>query len=82
MVYFLYPETRRLSLEQIDHIFEGKGYGLSGFTQGVTESIKGPAAIVVEPPVSHAHHLQHLPGNQEDREKGEPTAVNVEYANS
>ncbi|OJJ48030.1 hypothetical protein ASPZODRAFT_115447 [Penicilliopsis zonata CBS 506.65] len=31
IVYFLYPETKGLSLEEIDHIFEGK----RGWTQGV-----------------------------------------------
>lgn len=38
IVYFLFPEMGGLSLEQIDHIFEGKGQGWSGFTQGVRES--------------------------------------------
>lgn len=41
LVYFFYPETRGLSLEKIDQIFEGdRGHGLSGFTQGVRESVK------------------------------------------
>ncbi|OJJ50375.1 hypothetical protein ASPZODRAFT_13459 [Penicilliopsis zonata CBS 506.65] len=39
IVYFLYPEVRGLSLEQIDHIFEGKGHGWSCLTQGVRESV-------------------------------------------
>lgn len=38
IVYFFFPETGGLSLEQIDHIFEGKGQGWSGLTQGVRES--------------------------------------------
>lgn len=82
MVYFLYPETRGLSLEQIDHIFEGKGHGVSAFTQGVFESIKGPAAIEVPPSAAQHHHMQAVNGNAQDREKGVPMAVNVEYANS
>lgn len=45
MVYFLYPETKGLSLEQIDHIFEGKGHGWDCLTQGVKESIKGPVDL-------------------------------------
>lgn len=40
IVYFLFPETGRLSLEQIDHIFEGKGHGWNGLTQGIRESAK------------------------------------------
>ncbi|KIW66365.1 hypothetical protein PV04_05701 [Phialophora macrospora] len=39
MVYFLYPETRGLTLEQIDHIFAGHKQGL---TQGVKESTRMP----------------------------------------
>jgi hypothetical protein len=40
LVYFCYPETRGLSLENIDNIFAGDvGHGLSAFTQGVRESV-------------------------------------------
>lgn len=42
MVYFLYPETKGLHLEQIDHIFEGRSEGLGCLTQGVRESVKNP----------------------------------------
>lgn len=44
IVYFLFPETGGRSLEQIDHIFEGKGQGWSGLTQGVRESTRKPLA--------------------------------------
>lgn len=43
LVYFLYPETKGLHLEQVDHIFEGK----SGITQGVHESIHSRPTIGV-----------------------------------
>ncbi|OQU98458.1 hypothetical protein CLAIMM_04244 [Cladophialophora immunda] len=39
LVYFCYPETKGVTLEEIDHIFLGKGHGLSALTQGVRESI-------------------------------------------
>jgi len=39
MVYFCYPETKGVTLEQIDHIFLGQGKGLGALTQGVRESI-------------------------------------------
>lgn len=45
MVYFLYPETKGLHLEQIDHLFEGKAEGLGCLTQGVRESIKSPPTL-------------------------------------
>lgn len=41
LVYFLYPETKGLHLEQVDHIFEGK----TGITQGVHESIHSPPFV-------------------------------------
>lgn len=41
LVYFLYPETKGLHLEQVDHIFEGK----TGITQGVRESIHTPPVV-------------------------------------
>lgn len=44
MVYFLYPETKGLHLEQVDHIFEGK----TGITQGVRESIHSPLFVDME----------------------------------
>ena len=49
-MYFLYPETKGLSLEQIDHIFEGQGNGWSCFTQGVKESSQGDLAIEASRP--------------------------------
>lgn len=47
MVYFLYPETKGLHLEQIDHIFEGgaDSKGLGCLTQGVRQSIKNPPQV-------------------------------------
>lgn len=46
IVYFCYPETRGLSLEQIDHIFYGKGTKTNFLYQGVRESIRQrPAAL-------------------------------------
>jgi hypothetical protein len=45
LVYFCYPETKGITLEQIDHICLGKGKGFSALTQGVRESI-------------HAKHVQ------------------------
>jgi hypothetical protein len=39
LIYFCYPETKGVTLEQMDHIFIGKGTGLSALTQGVKESI-------------------------------------------
>lgn len=47
MVYFFYPETKGLSLEQIDHIFLDKGHGWDCFTQGVKESINSPPDLGV-----------------------------------
>lgn len=47
MVYFLYPETKGLHLEQIDHIFEGGSKGLGRLTQGVRQSIKNPPHVGV-----------------------------------
>ncbi|KUI62552.1 Sugar transporter STL1 [Cytospora mali] len=41
LVYFFYPETKGLHLEQVDHIFEGK----TGITQGVRESIHNPPLV-------------------------------------
>lgn len=41
LVYFLYPETKGLHLEQVDHIFEGK----TGITQGVRESIHNAPVV-------------------------------------
>lgn len=41
LVYFFYPETKGLHLEQVDHIFEGK----IGITQGVRESIHSPLFV-------------------------------------
>lgn len=41
LIYFCYPETKGLPLEQIDHIFEDQHpTGLAHLTQGVRESIK------------------------------------------
>lgn len=45
MIYFLYPETNGLSLEEVDHIFSDKGYGWDCLTQGVKESIAGTTEI-------------------------------------
>ncbi|OGE49952.1 hypothetical protein PENARI_c019G08736 [Penicillium arizonense] len=39
LVYFCYPETKGITLEQIDRIFVGKGTGLGALTQGVKESL-------------------------------------------
>lgn len=56
MVYFLYPETKGLSLEQVDHIFEGKGHGWSCFTQGVRESLKNrPTQPMPTDPATEQH---------------------------
>lgn len=89
MVYFLYPETRGLSLEQIDHIFEGKGHGWNCLTQGVRESVKGVGVIEAGMPahlrrrdVEHDGHGQDAPGLLDDTCKEGPTAVGVENANS
>lgn len=43
LVYFLYPETKGLHLEQVDHIFEGK----TGITQGVREKSHSPHVVDV-----------------------------------
>ncbi|TPX15812.1 uncharacterized protein E0L32_000146 [Thyridium curvatum] len=56
MVYFLYPETKGLSLEQIDHIFEGKGHGWNCLTQGVKESTRTAVDLGV-PEQSSASHV-------------------------
>lgn len=42
MIYFFYPETKGLHLEQIDHIFEEGCTGWGHLTQGVRESVKSP----------------------------------------
>jgi hypothetical protein len=39
LVYFCYPETKGITLEQIDRIFVGEGTGLGALTQGVKESL-------------------------------------------
>lgn len=84
MVYFLYPETKGLSLEQIDHIFEGQGQGWSCLTQGVRESIKGAAAIEAARPEhlrlrDTENALQDSSASVGDKEV--PTSVNLEHAN-
>lgn len=84
MVYFLYPETKGLSLEQIDHIFEGQGQGWSCLTQGVRESIKGAEAIEAARPEhlrlrDAENALQDSSGSVGDKDV--PTSVNVEHAN-
>lgn len=45
MVYFCYPETRGLSLEQIDHDFYGKGTSTNWLYQGVRESVLRQSAL-------------------------------------
>jgi len=72
LVYFCYPETRGLSLEQIDHIFYGKGTKKNWPFQGVRESIhQRPAALV-------AADVE----NSEDEKKGETNEEHVENATS
>jgi len=73
MVYFLYPETKGLSLEQIDHIFEGRGHGWSCLTQGVSESTKGPAAVPVPTPTRHRL-------SRDGETEKNATTTNLEYA--
>ncbi|KAL2859935.1 sugar porter family MFS transporter [Aspergillus lucknowensis] len=77
MVYFLYPEVRGLSLEQIDHIFEGRGYGWSCLTQGVRESVKGAAAIEAARPRATGGDVEADPSS-ENSDKDEPGTVGVE----
>ncbi|KAJ6011084.1 hypothetical protein N7451_002496 [Penicillium sp. IBT 35674x] len=74
IVYFFYPETRGLSLEQIDHIFEGQGDGWNCFTQGVRESAQGAVAI-------EAKRLDHIQYNSSDAvgDKEVLTAVAFEH---
>ena len=62
MVYFLYPETRGLTLEQIDHIFAGHKQGL---TQGVKESTSMPR---FQDGLLHPTHV--ATGASDDSEKG------------
>jgi hypothetical protein len=47
IVYFCYPETRGLSLEQIDHIFYGKGTSTNWLYHGVRESLRQQPAVIV-----------------------------------
>jgi hypothetical protein len=84
MVYFLYPETRGLSLEQIDYIFEGKGRGWSCLTQGVRESVKGVGAIEAGMPEHLRRDVEnggHVHGQGTPGDKEGPTAIGVENAN-
>ncbi|KAJ5723443.1 hypothetical protein N7488_001478, partial [Penicillium malachiteum] len=83
MVYFLYPETKGLSLDQIDHIFEGKGHGWSCFTQGVQESVKGVAFIEASRADHGRSDIENARYDSDStNEKDAPTSVGVEHANS
>ncbi|KAJ5736039.1 uncharacterized protein N7483_001164 [Penicillium malachiteum] len=84
MVYFLYPETKGLSLEQIDYIFEGKGHGWSCFTQGVQESVKGVAVIEASRVDRRRHDIENARYDDSDstNEKEAPTSVGLEHVNS
>jgi len=94
IVYFLYPETKGLSLEEIDHVFVGQGYGWDCMTQGVKESIKGHPSLEIdsEPTVESARARDEEKGFSEvsdrtsdkRREKGvgedSGSATNIEFA--
>jgi hypothetical protein len=82
-VYFLFPETGGRSLEEINHIFEGKGQRWSGFTQGVRESTQRP----LRREIMDAEGARGLGGKEneavvmaaeEREEKESATAANVE----
>lgn len=60
MIYFLFPETKGLHLEQIDHIFEEGAHGLGNLTQGVRESYKNPPKVDLE-----GHHVSS--GDREEK---------------
>lgn len=76
IVYFLFPETGSRSLEQIDDIFEGKGQGWSGLTQGVRESTRNP---LIENATGIGGHRDVVEVAHIKREEG-PTTANVEDA--
>lgn len=76
MIYFLYPETKGLHLEQIDHIFEGQCSGLGHLTQGVRESIKNASAsTTADEEKSHGSR----PSGSSNGSKEDVRANNVEF---
>lgn len=81
IIYFLYPETKGLHLEQIDHIFEGKTGGLGCLTQGVRESLKKshPAAEAeTDEEKAYGEHSERT--SQSSKTAEGPLATNVEHA--
>lgn len=60
LVYFCYPETRGLSLEKIDSIFEGnQGRGIDALTQGVRYSVKlSKGEILLDAPLADGDNSQ------------------------
>lgn len=58
LVYYCYPETSNLTLEEVDHIFtrdghEGRGRGWAAPMQSVQESFRSQAVDVEKPSVEH-----------------------------
>ncbi|GAD94727.1 hexose carrier protein [Paecilomyces variotii No. 5] len=58
IVYFCYPETRGLSLEQIDHIFYRKGTSTNWLYQGVRESVRRQSTLAAPAEVCLSEHGQ------------------------
>lgn len=81
MVYFLYPETKGLHLEQIDHIFEGRAQGLECLTQGVRESVKShPTADLEGSLHEEKAYGEHSERTSQSVKEDVPAATNVEDA--
>jgi hypothetical protein len=75
LIYFCYPETKGVTLEQIDHIFIGKGHGWSGLTQGVKESIHAKKETD-----QHAIEVSDVESRSVEREEKDSSGNHVESA--
>lgn len=88
MIYFFYPETKGLHLEQIDHIFEEGCTGWGHLTQGVRESVKSPRMQVAPEPGPHGGRssdeekaLEDASERTSQKSKMEgPATMNIEHA--